>query len=104
MVNGPDVDARSTLNVGGRLNGPLGQRSHVRGNLHAMKEASEGELKGVLTPTKQWYRATHWRPHPYFDEKQASSSQFVKVVSWFDNEWAFSLGLTDLIARNKVNG
>ncbi|MDD3658996.1 MAG: type I glyceraldehyde-3-phosphate dehydrogenase, partial [Lascolabacillus sp.] len=41
-----------------------------------------------------------------FDEKGGIqlSPNFVKVLSWYDNEWAFSVKLLDLIAHmNSVN-
>src|SRR5690554_1029993 len=76
----------------------------------AMKEASEGELKGVLGYTSDDVVSSDFIGDPHtsvFDEKAGIqlSPTFVKVLSWYDNEWAFSLKMLDLIAHmSKVNG
>ncbi len=76
----------------------------------AMKEASEGELKGVLGYTSDDVVSSDFIGNPHtsiFDEKAGIqlSPSFVKVVSWYDNEWAFSVKLLDLVAHMaKVNG
>ena len=75
----------------------------------AMKEASEGELKGVLGYTDEAVVASDFIGNPQtsiFDEKGGIqlSPNFVKVLAWYDNEWAFSVKLLDLIAHmNTVN-
>ena len=76
----------------------------------AMKEASEGDLKGVLGYTNEDVVSSDFIGNPHtsvFDEKAGIqlSPSFVKVVSWYDNEWAFSVKLLDLVAHMaKVNG
>ncbi|MDR1719675.1 MAG: type I glyceraldehyde-3-phosphate dehydrogenase [Dysgonamonadaceae bacterium] len=76
----------------------------------AMKEASEGELKGVLGYTEDDVVSSDFigDPHTSIFDKKAGiqlSPTFVKVVSWYDNEWGFSVKLLDLIAHMaKVNG
>ncbi len=75
----------------------------------AMKEASEGELKGVLGYTNEAVVSSDFIGNPHtsiFDETGGIqlSPNFVKVLSWYDNEWAFSVKLLDLIAHmNSVN-
>ena len=75
----------------------------------AMKEASEGELKGVLGYTDEAVVSSDFIGNPHtsvFDEKGGIqlSPKFVKVLAWYDNEWAFSVKLLDLIAHmNTVN-
>jgi glyceraldehyde 3-phosphate dehydrogenase len=61
----------------------------------AMKEASEGELKGVLGYTADDVVSTDFRGcalTSIFDSKAGISldSNFAKVVSWYDNEWGYS--------------
>ena len=61
----------------------------------AMKEASEGELKGVLGYTDEAVVSTDFRNDPrtsIFDAKAGIQLDptFVKVVSWYDNEWGYS--------------
>jgi glyceraldehyde-3-phosphate dehydrogenase, type I len=75
----------------------------------AMKEASEGELKGVLGYTDEDVVSSDFIGDAHtsiFDEKAGIqlSPTFVKVLSWYDNEWAFSVKLLDLVAHMaKVN-
>ena len=61
----------------------------------AMKKASEGELKGVLGYTNEAVVSTDFRNDSrtsIFDEKAGIQLDptFVKVVSWYDNEWGYS--------------
>ena len=60
-----------------------------------MKEASEGELKGVLGYTEDAVVSTDFRGcanTSIFDAKAGISldSNFAKIVSWYDNEWGYS--------------
>jgi glyceraldehyde 3-phosphate dehydrogenase len=60
-----------------------------------MKKASEGELKGVLGYTNESVVSTDFRGDSHtsiFDEKAGIQLDptFVKVVSWYDNEWGYS--------------
>jgi glyceraldehyde 3-phosphate dehydrogenase len=61
----------------------------------AMKEASEGELKGVLGYTDEAVVSTDFRGDPrtsIFDVKAGIQldKTFVKVCAWYDNEWGYS--------------
>ncbi|WP_294637955.1 type I glyceraldehyde-3-phosphate dehydrogenase [uncultured Aquabacterium sp.] len=61
----------------------------------AMKAASEGAMKGVLGYTEDKVVATDFRGEPctsVFDAEAgiALDKTFVKVVSWYDNEWGYS--------------
>ncbi len=61
----------------------------------AMKKASEGELKGILGYTDEAVVSTDFRGDAHtsiFDEKAGIQLDptFVKVVSWYDNEWGYS--------------
>ncbi len=61
----------------------------------AMKEASEGELKGVLGYTADDVVSTDFRGcalTSIYDSKAGISldANFAKVVSWYDNEWGYS--------------
>ena len=69
----------------------------------AMKEASEGELKGILGYTEDDVVSTDFLGDArtsIFDAKAgiALSDKFVKVVSWYDNEWGYSNKLVDLVS------
>ncbi|HHV84613.1 MAG TPA: type I glyceraldehyde-3-phosphate dehydrogenase [Petrimonas sp.] len=75
----------------------------------AMKEASEGELKGILGYTNDDVVSSDFigdSRTSIFDEKAGIqlSPTFVKVISWYDNEWGYSNKVLDLIAHMaKVN-
>lgn len=74
-----------------------------------MKSASEKELKGLLAYTEDEVVSSDFIGNPHtaiFDAKAGIqlSPKFVKVVAWYDNEWAFSSKMLDLIAHmDKVN-
>jgi glyceraldehyde 3-phosphate dehydrogenase len=68
----------------------------------AMKAASEGELKGILGYTEDAVVSTDFLGDPrtsIFDAGAgiALSDNFVKVVSWYDNEMGYSYKVCDLI-------
>ncbi len=68
-----------------------------------MKEASEGELKGILGYTDEDVVSTDFigdSRTSIFDAKAgiALTDNFVKIVSWYDNEWGYSNKVLDLIA------
>ena len=70
----------------------------------AMKAASEGELKGVLGYTDEDVVSSDFISDPrtsIFDAKAgiALTDTFVKVVSWYDNEWGYSNKVLDLITH-----
>jgi glyceraldehyde 3-phosphate dehydrogenase len=67
----------------------------------AMKAASENELKGILGYTEDAVVSQDFISDPrtsIFDAKAGISlnDHFVKVVSWYDNEWGYSNKLIDL--------
>ncbi len=73
----------------------------------AMKEASEGELKGILGYTEEAVVSSDFLGDPrtsIFDKAAgiALTDTFVKVVSWYDNEWGYSNKVLDLIAVMKA--
>lgn len=70
----------------------------------AMKEASEGELKGILGYTEDAVVSSDFLGDPrtsIFDAKAGIqlSPRFVKVVSWYDNEWGYSNKVLMLIEK-----
>jgi glyceraldehyde 3-phosphate dehydrogenase len=61
----------------------------------ALKKASEGDLKGILGYTEEEVVSTDFRHCPLtsiFDKKAGIQldDTFVKLVSWYDNEWGYS--------------
>ncbi|MCB0471684.1 MAG: type I glyceraldehyde-3-phosphate dehydrogenase, partial [Flavobacteriaceae bacterium] len=68
----------------------------------AMKDASEGELKGILGYTDELVVSQDFVSEPrtsVFDAQAgiALTDKFIKVVSWYDNEFGYSTKLVDLI-------
>jgi len=68
----------------------------------AMKEASEGSMKGILGYTEDEVVSQDFKGDArtsIFDAKAgiALGDTFVKVVSWYDNEWGYSNKLIDLV-------
>ena len=66
----------------------------------AMKEASEGELKGILGYTDEDVVSSDFigdARTSIFDAKAgiALTDKFVKLVSWYDNEWGYSNKVLD---------
>jgi glyceraldehyde 3-phosphate dehydrogenase len=70
----------------------------------AMKKAAEGPLKGILCYTEDPIVSTDIIGDPHSsifaaDFTQVLSGNLLKVVSWYDNEWGYSVRTADLIAR-----
>ncbi|MBP1617574.1 MAG: glyceraldehyde-3-phosphate dehydrogenase [Bacteroidetes bacterium] len=70
----------------------------------AVKYASENELKGILGYTEDSVVSTdfiHEVRTSVFDAGAgiALNGNFVKLVSWYDNEWGYSNKVLDLIAH-----
>ncbi|POS85060.1 glyceraldehyde-3-phosphate dehydrogenase [Erysiphe pulchra] len=76
----------------------------------AIKEAANGELKGILSYTEDEIVSTDLigdNHSSIFDAKAGISlnKNFVKLVSWYDNEWGYSRRVLDLLSYiSKVDG
>ena len=67
-----------------------------------MKEASEGALKGVLGYTEDAVVSTDFLGDSRTSIFDAGAGiqltpTFVKVVSWYDNEWGYSTKVVELL-------
>ena len=67
----------------------------------AMKAASQGPMKGVLGYTDEKVVATDFRGESctsVFDSEAglALDDTFVKIVSWYDNEWGYSCKVLEM--------
>ena len=70
----------------------------------AMKEAAEGKLKGILEYCEDPIASSDiiGNPHSSVFDSLATvvmSKRMVKVLSWYDNEWAYSVRMVDLMAK-----
>ncbi|KPF69426.1 glyceraldehyde-3-phosphate dehydrogenase [beta proteobacterium AAP99] len=68
----------------------------------AMKAASTGAMKGVMGYTEDKVVATDFRGEPctsVFDADAgiALDDTFIKVVSWYDNEWGYSNKVLEMV-------
>lgn len=71
-----------------------------------IKAASEGELKGILGYTEDDIVSTDLNGDDrssIFDAKAgiALNDNFIKLVSWYDNEWGYSRRVVDLICKSR---
>lgn len=69
----------------------------------AIKKASAGELKGIMAYTEDDIVSSDLNGDNHssvFDAKAgiALNDHFVKLVSWYDNEWGYSRRVLDLLA------
>ena len=67
----------------------------------AMKKASEGSMKGVLAYTEDKVVSTDFRGEACtstFDAEAgiAMDRNFVKLISWYDNEWGYSCKVVEM--------
>jgi len=70
----------------------------------AIKHASENEMKGILGYTEDSVVSSDFIGDPRTSIFDAEASimlnpNFVKIVSWYDNEWGYSNKVLDLIAH-----
>lgn len=68
----------------------------------AVKDASNGALKGIIEYTEDDVVSTDFVGHnasSIFDAKAGISlnGNFVKLISWYDNEWGYSRRVVDLL-------
>jgi glyceraldehyde 3-phosphate dehydrogenase len=69
-----------------------------------IKEAANGDLKGILAYTEDDVVSSDLNGNPnssIFDAKAgiALNENFIKLVSWYDNEWGYSRRVLDLLAH-----
>ncbi|MBA4603884.1 glyceraldehyde-3-phosphate dehydrogenase [Thermoactinomyces mirandus] len=67
----------------------------------AMRQAAEGELKGILNYSEEPLVSVDYNGDPHSSTIDALSTMvmegnLVKVVSWYDNEWGYSNRVVDL--------
>lgn len=67
----------------------------------AMKKASEGPMKGVLAYTEDKVVSTDFRGESCTSNFDAGAGialdrSFVKLISWYDNEWGYSCKVVEM--------
>jgi glyceraldehyde 3-phosphate dehydrogenase len=74
----------------------------------AIKRASEQQLKGILTYTTAPNVSIDFNHDPHssifhMDQTKVMDGTFVRVMSWYDNEWGFSMRMADTaVAMGKL--
>lgn len=68
---------------------------------HLLKEASEGELKGILGYTERPLVSIDFNGDDHSSIVDALSTMkvgnnLIKIIAWYDNEWAYSVRCVDL--------
>ena len=68
----------------------------------AVKEASEGPMKGIMEYTEDAVVSTDFIGHSASSIFDASAGiplnkNFVKLIAWYDNEWGYSARVCDLL-------
>jgi glyceraldehyde 3-phosphate dehydrogenase len=75
---------------------------------NAIKRASEQQLKGILSYTDQPNVSSDFNHDPHssifhMDQTKVMDGNFVRVMSWYDNEWGFSNRMADTsVAMGKL--
>jgi glyceraldehyde 3-phosphate dehydrogenase len=75
----------------------------------ALREAANGSLKGILTVSDAELVSIDFRGNPYSSIVDAAYTRvmdgdFLKVLSWYDNEWAYSMRCVDLLRKVVARG
>jgi glyceraldehyde 3-phosphate dehydrogenase len=69
----------------------------------AMRVAAKGDLAGILDYTDDKLVSVDFNHDPHSsvfhtDQTRVMNKRFVRVLSWYDNEWGFSHRMSDLAA------
>ncbi|HRE60144.1 MAG TPA: hypothetical protein PL096_03440, partial [Micropepsaceae bacterium] len=69
----------------------------------AMKKAAAGELKGILDIVEAPLVSSDFNHNPAsssfaLDQTKVMDGNFVRVMSWYDNEWGFANRMSDTAA------
>ncbi len=68
----------------------------------ALKEAANGDLKGILAFSEEPLVSIDFRGNPHSSIVDAENTKvidgnLVKILSWYDNEWGYSCRVRDLV-------
>jgi glyceraldehyde 3-phosphate dehydrogenase len=66
----------------------------------AIKAAADGRLKGILGYTNEKLVSSDFNHDPHssvfhMDQTKVMAGNFVRILSWYDNEWGFSNRMSD---------
>jgi glyceraldehyde 3-phosphate dehydrogenase len=87
----------------------IAQRKTTKEEINeAMKRASEQQLRGILGYTNSPNVSIDFNHDPHsstfhMDQTKVQNGTFVRVMSWYDNEWGFSNRMADTaVAMGKL--
>ena len=75
----------------------------------ALRDAANGALKGILTVSDAELVSIDFRGNPYSSIVDAAYTKvmdgdFIKVLSWYDNEWGYAMRCVDLLRKMATRG
>ena len=91
------------------LNVIVGKKTTGEEVNNALREAAAGSLKGILTVSDAELVSIDFRGNPYSSIVDSAYTKvmdgdFVKVLSWYDNEWGYSSRCVDLLRKIVARG
>jgi glyceraldehyde 3-phosphate dehydrogenase len=88
------------------LSAKLGRETDAEAINAAMVKASRSTMKGILEVSEEPLVSIDFRGNPHSSILDAGntkvmggSGKFAKVLSWYDNEWGYSVRVVDLILK-----
>jgi glyceraldehyde 3-phosphate dehydrogenase len=75
----------------------------------ALKDAANGRMRGILAYSEEELVSIDFRRNPHSSivdspYTKVMDGDFVKVVSWYDNEWGYSSRCVDLLVQVVAKG
>jgi glyceraldehyde 3-phosphate dehydrogenase (phosphorylating) len=91
------------------LNALVDRKTSAEDVNRAFKDAANGRLKGILAVSEEELVSIDFRRNPHSSIVDAPytnvmDGDFVKVVSWYDNEWGYSKRCVDLLVKVIARG
>ena len=91
------------------LNALVDKKTTAEAVNSALREAAEGPLKGILAYTTDELVSIDFKGNPNSSIVDAAYTKvmdgdFVKVLSWYDNEWGYSNRCVDLLNKIVARG
>jgi glyceraldehyde 3-phosphate dehydrogenase len=91
------------------LNALLGKKTTGEEVNAALRAAANGPLKGILDVVDEPLVSIDYRGNPHSSIVDAPYTKvmdgdFLKVVSWYDNEWGYSTRCVDLLRKIIAKG
>ena len=76
---------------------------------NALRDAAKGALKGILSVSEDELVSIDFRSNPNSSIVDAAYTKvmdgdFIKVLSWYDNEWGYSSRCVDLLRKMAARG